>query len=127
VYYAGTHRKVTEDVLNGKAELGGCGCAEVDSARKNLNFSVKAAVIDSFSNIPLGPVVYNIKIGETFEKTILKSLLSLHKENNQVFKNFCNGWTEFKQALRFKKVKDSGYNAFRKMFGANQALWKLIE
>ncbi len=30
VYYAGTHKNVVEDIINGKAALGGCGCAEVE-------------------------------------------------------------------------------------------------
>jgi phosphonate transport system substrate-binding protein len=127
VYYAGTHKKVVEDVLSGKAQLGGCGCAEVDSAKQNLKFDEKAVIISAYNNIPLGPVVYNRNLSEQFAQAISLLLINLHTENNAVFTNFCNGWTEFKQAIQFKTVQDSAYNNFRSMFGTNLSLWKLIE
>jgi len=127
VSYSGTHKKVVEDVLNGKAAIGGCGCPEVDSARKNLAFDASAIVIDSFNNIPLGPIVYRKKMDAYVIKAVANSLLTLHQTNSSVFIKFCDGWTEFKQAKRFKKVTDEDYNKFRKMFGNNKMLWKLIE
>jgi phosphonate transport system substrate-binding protein len=127
VYYAGTHKKVVEDVLSGKAQLGGCGCAEVDSAKQNLKFDEKAVVISAYSNIPLGPVVYHLNVNKHIAETISLLLTNLHTQNNAVFTNFCSGWTEFKQAVQFKPVQDSAYNDFRSMFGTNLSLWKLIE
>ena len=127
VSYSGTHKKVVEDVLGGKADIGGCGCAEVDSARKNQQFDDKAYVITSFNDIPLGPVVYNKKTGAAVVKKIATLLKKVHTTNPAVFSNFCNGWTEFKQAKRFKPVADKDYDRFRKMFGSNEALWALIQ
>jgi phosphonate transport system substrate-binding protein len=127
VYYAGTHKKVVEDVLGGKAQLGGCGCTEVDSAKQNLKFDEKAVIVYAYNNIPLGPVVYHLNVNKHITETIALLLTNLHTENNAVFTNFCSGWTEFKQAVQFKPVQDSSYNNFRFMFGNNLSLWKLIE
>lgn len=127
VSYSGTHKRVVEDVFSGRADIGGCGCAEVDSARRNQQFDEKAVVIASFNDIPLGPVVYHNKTNKTAVKKVSAVLKNIHTTNPAVFSNFCNGWTEFKQATRFKTVTDKDYNNFRKMFGSNTSLWKLIE
>lgn len=127
VGYSGTHKKVVDDVLSGKADLGGCGCSEIDSARNIAMFQSKAVVIDSFNNIPLGPIVYQSRLHTEVVRSVSDQLLSLHKNAPAVFTAFCNGWTEFKQAVSFKTVTDDEYNAFRAMFGDNTKLWKLIE
>ncbi len=127
VKYSGTHKNVVEDVLAGRADIGGCGCAEVDSARKNLSFDSKAIVIDSFINIPLGPIIYHRKNEKHVNDLLTQELVKVHQTNPDVFINFCNGWTEFKQAINFKVVSDSEYDEFRKMFGNNNRLWKMIE
>lgn len=127
VYYAGTHKQVTEDVMNGKAGIGGCGCAEVDKLKDNTAFNQKVAVISLFNNIPLGPIVFSKKTNAEIVKMISKELLSVHEHDREVFINFCEGWTEFRQAKGFRTVADSDYDTFRKMFGNNEALWKLIE
>lgn len=127
VLYSGTHKKVVEDVLNGRADLGGCGCPEVDSARKYLSLDSKAIVIDSFTNIPLGPIVYNRKIDEKIYRLIEQELINVHQTKPDIFINFCNGWTEFKKAKQFKIVSDQEYESFRKMFGNNTKLWSMIE
>ncbi len=125
--YSGTHRRVVEDVLNGKADVGGCGCAEVDSAKQHLQFNEKAIVVASFDDIPLGPVVYNKYVKKAVAKKVARLLENIHVNNPAVFSNFCSGWTEFKQAEQFKPVNDKDYDSFRKMFGDNEGLWKLIE
>jgi phosphonate transport system substrate-binding protein len=127
VYYAGTHKKVVEEVVSGKAAIGGCGCSEIDSARKNMDFDSKAIVVSQFNNIPLGPVMYNTKLNETTTKTIFRLLVVLHENDKTVFQKFCDGWTEFRQAKKFRFVRDKDYDEFRNMFGSNKALWKLIE
>jgi ABC-type phosphate/phosphonate transport system substrate-binding protein len=124
VYFAGTHKKVVEDVLSGTAQLGGCGCAEVDSARQNLEFDEKAVIISAYNNIPLGPVVYKRNVSKHIAETAALLLTNLHTQNNAVFTNFCGGCTEFKQAVQFKPVQDSAYNNFRSLFGNNLSLWK---
>jgi phosphonate transport system substrate-binding protein len=127
VYYAGTHKKVVQDVLNGKANIGGCGCNEVDSARKTFQFDEKVVVIGSYNNIPLGPVVYNNKLNKKVREKVIDLMTNLHVNKYEVFANFCNGWTEFKEAIKFKPVTDKEYGAFRLLFGSNESLWKLIE
>ncbi|RYY23814.1 MAG: hypothetical protein EOO04_13840 [Chitinophagaceae bacterium] len=127
VAYSGTHRKVVEDVLDGTASIGGCGCPEVDSARKYLDFDSRAIVIDSLNNIPLGPIIYNKKLTVSIIRSISNHLMQLHREDPGVFNNFCGGWTEFKTATRFKKVSDNDYDQFRNLFGNSTELWKLIE
>lgn len=124
--YSGTHKKVVEDVLNGRADIGGCGCAEVDSARSNQRFDEKAMVIASFNDIPLGPVIYNNNLDKKILKKLNGLFQNIHLEQPAVFRNFCNGWTEFRQAKSFKPVKDNDYNKFRQMFGNNEGLWRLI-
>ncbi|GAO44208.1 phosphate/phosphite/phosphonate ABC transporter substrate-binding protein [Flavihumibacter petaseus] len=125
--YAGTHKKVVEAVLSGNAVLGGCGCAEIDSARIHQGFSGKAVAIDSFNNIPLGPVVYRSGTSEPFRHQVSALLTNLNEKDPGVFVNFCNGWTEFKGARGFRKISDQEYDQFRKMFGSNTRLWQLIE
>lgn len=127
VSYVGTHRQVVEDVMTGKADVGGCGCAEVDNARNQSAFDEKAVVIGSFNNIPLGPIVFNNQMDRRFAKRIVNFLLDLHRSDPTVFTNFCKGWSEFKDAKQFKSVVDNDYNDFRKLFGTNTGLWKLIE
>lgn len=127
IYYAGTHRRAVEDVLNEKAGLAGCGCAEIDSARTRHVFDEKAVVIGSFNDIPLGPVVGSKRLDKKIKEAIGKALLRVHIDNAPVFRNFCAGWTEFKQAVRFKPVTDNAYDSFRKMFGDNIDLWRMIE
>lgn len=125
--YRGTHKSVVEDVLSGKITLGGCGCAEVDSARKYLAFNKKAFVVDSFEDIPLGPVVRHHKTSKEVARDISRALLRVHEEQFAVFATFRDGWTEFREAKKFRKVKDRRYHAFRRMFGKNQRLWQVIE
>lgn len=127
VTYSGTHAKVVEDVLSGKAMLGGTGCAEIDKARQNSGFDTHAVVVGSFDDIPLGPVVHSSKMGATTASRIAELLKTLHDDNPSVFTNFLQGWSEFLQAKRFVPVTDSDYDPFRRMFGTNEALWKLIE
>ena len=125
--YLGTHQAVTEAVLAGKMDLGGCGCAEVDSARKYLQFDQVALVIDTFNDIPLGPVLHNRQVPRDIAQQVSYLLARLHEDNIDVFAQFRNGWTEFRMARRFKPVSDKDYDAFRKMFGDNAQLWKMIE
>jgi phosphate/phosphite/phosphonate ABC transporter binding protein len=127
VTYSGTHAKVVADVLSGKAKLGGVGCAEVDKARLSPNFDEQAVVVGSFDDIPLGPVVHHSDVDSNTVAMVSTLLLSLHEHNPAVFTNFLQGWTEFLQAKQFAPVSDSDYDPFRRMFGTNQALWKLIE
>lgn len=127
VSYLGSHRKVAEDIMNIPDGIGGCGCAEIDSVRKYAPFDSKVTILDSFNNIPLGPVVYKKRLDKKTVQTIATELQQLHTKAPAVFTNFCAGWTEFKQARAFKKVTDREYNQFRKMFGNNTQLWQLIE
>ncbi len=127
VYYAGTHQKAMEDVLTGKTDLAGCGCAEVDSAKAKNNFEDKAVLVAAYNDIPLGPVVYRKGVSKKIIKRVSRELSQLHINNPAVFRNFCAGWTEFKEAVMFKPVNDRHYDAFRAMFGNNESIWKLIE
>lgn len=127
VKYAGSHRKVAEEIVNTPAGIAGCGCAEVDSVRKYMAFDDKVTVLASFNDIPLGPVIYKKGQDKKLVRAITTQLQGIHNNAPDVFKNFCAGWTEFKQAVAFKKVNDKEYNSFRKMFGNNEQLWKLIE
>lgn len=127
VYYSGTHKQVVEDVLSGKAMIGGCGCAEIDSARRKLTFDEKAIVLASFNDIPLGPVVCRRSMPETVRKEVEYLFRMLHREAPTVFTDFLPGWTEFRQATHFQAVNDAHYDGFRKMFGNNELLWKMIE
>jgi phosphonate transport system substrate-binding protein len=127
VTYSGTHANVVADVLSGKAPLGGTGCAEVDKARLHQGFDDHAVVVGSFDDIPLGPVVHSAKVDASTADRVAKLLRSLHDDNPAVFTNFLQGWSEFLQARQFVPVSDTDYDPFRRMFGTNQALWKLIE
>lgn len=127
VHYSGTHKKVVEEILSGQSMIGGCGCAEVDSARKNNAFDDKAIVLGSFNDIPLGPIVYRKSVPEQLHKRIAVLLLELHTQAPSVFTNFLQGWTEFRQATYFQPVSDEHYSIFRKLFGDNVLLWKMIE
>jgi phosphonate transport system substrate-binding protein len=127
VYYAGTHALVVADVLQGKSELGGCGCAEVEKVRQQPEFNERAVVIGSFKDIPLGPVVYLNSISKPVRNQMKAALQRVHQSAPEVFKQFCGGWTEFIESTHFKPVADKDYNSFRKMFGGNNDLWLLIE
>lgn len=126
-YYAGTHRQAVLDVLEGRAALAGCGCAEVDTARARFSFDSGAVVIASFNDIPLGPLAYRSGLPVLQVKKIEQALLRMHTLDTTGFAAFCNGWTEFKKALRFQEVNDKAYDSFREMFGNNPLLWQLIE
>jgi phosphonate transport system substrate-binding protein len=127
VSYLGSHRKVAEDIMNIPDGIGGCGCAEIDSVRKYAPFDSKVTIIDSFNNIPLGPVVYKKNLEKKIARIIATQLLQLHTAAPDIFTRFCAGWTEFRQARSFKKVTDKEYDDFRKLFGNNTQLWQLIE
>ena len=127
VSYLGSHRKVAEDIINIPGGIGGCGCAEIDSVRKYTAFDSKVNVIDSFNNIPLGPVVYKKTQDRKIVQAVATQLEQLHTNAPAVFTDFCAGWTEFRQARSFKKVCDKDYDDFRKMFGNNRQLWLLIQ
>jgi phosphonate transport system substrate-binding protein len=127
VYYAGTHRQALQEVLTGKADLAGCGCAEIDSARAKNEFDGNAVVVAEYNNTPLGPIVYTKKLNKEIVIGIRDELVRIHEYRQTVFANFCAGWTEFKMASRFKPVSDDEYDAFRKMFTDNNDLWRLIE
>lgn len=127
VYYAGTHRHALQEVLTGKANLAGCGCAEIDSARAKNEFDGKAIVVAEYNNTPLGPIVYNKKLNKKIVTGIRDELIRIHQYEKTIFENFCAGWTEFKMASRFKQVGDTDYDAFRSMFTNNVDLWRMIE
>ncbi|MBL7846052.1 MAG: PhnD/SsuA/transferrin family substrate-binding protein [Cyclobacteriaceae bacterium] len=127
VYYAGTHKKVVEDLLAGNADLGGCGCAEVDAAKRAGQFDSKLLVLADYNNIPLGPIVYRKGIDAQLIEKARSALLEVHRKDPAAFLQFCKGWTEFAQATQFTPVTDSAYDPFRQLFGDNQLLWRLIE
>ena len=58
VTYVGSRKQVVDDVMMGKVDIGGCGCAEVDKAREHGAFEYHAVLIGSFTDIPLGPIFY---------------------------------------------------------------------
>ncbi|HYE54082.1 MAG TPA: hypothetical protein VD996_04535, partial [Chitinophagaceae bacterium] len=60
-------------------------------------------------------------------RKIESALLKVHREHPATFKNFCAGWTEFLGAVGFRRAADADYNTFRRMFGSNESLWKLLE
>lgn len=127
LYYNGTHRGVVQDVINGKAMLGGCGCAEVDTARARFGFDEKAVVIAAYNNTPLGPIVCQKSTPQKIVRRIKKELLAVHERSPGVFEKFCAGWTEFRQATRFESISDKEYDFFRSLFGNNESLWRMIE
>ncbi|MFC0775640.1 hypothetical protein [Terrimonas alba] len=51
----------------------------------------------------------------------------LHRQQPAIFRNFYNGWTEFKEVKSSRPVAGDDYDSFRAMFGSNETLWKLIE
>lgn len=128
LYYAGTHKQVIDDLLSGKATIGGCGCAEYD---KNLatgkDFTDKVVKIASFDNIPLGPVIYQPSLATASVNKIRAALLRVHQQKPEAFRAFCAGWTEFLAAKKFRIAKDADYNEFRSLFGTNESLWKLLD
>lgn len=127
VYYAGTHRQVIEDLLQGKAAIGGCGCAEYDKyLLAGAGFGEKVMLVTSFNDIPLGPVVCRSTMPTAEVKLLENALLKAHQQPN-VFRTFCEGWSEFKTAQQFRRAKDADYDAFRALFGSNRSLWKLLD
>ncbi len=127
ISYSGTHRQVVEDVIAGKAMIGGCGCAEIDSARARGTFDNTAILIASFNDIPLGPIVVKKDLDQRMRERLTNALLDVHEKDPAVFRNFLQGWTEFKSASRFGRIDDSGYDSFRAMFGKNMQLWEMIK
>lgn len=126
-YYAGTHQQAVADVLSGKAQLAGCGCAEVDTAKLRHDFDRKAVVVASFNDIPLGPLAYHHKLPSAVVKKVQQALLLIHEKDAEGFRTFCSGWTEFRKAKSFQLVTDHAYDPFRRMFGNNESLWQLIQ
>lgn len=127
VYYAGTHKKVIDDLAAGQADAGGCGCAEVDRARQSPDVDKNIVVLADFNNIPLGPIVVRSGISEDLVSKVRDNLRQLHRQHPEAFARFCQGWTEFAGATHFQSVSDKDYDAFRAMFGNNVRLWGLIE
>jgi phosphate/phosphite/phosphonate ABC transporter binding protein len=127
VYYAGTHKKVIDDMIEGKTDAGGCGCAEVERARQSLDFDKNIRVIAEFNNIPLGPIVVRSGVSQELASRVRDNLRQLHQQHPEAFARFCQGWTEFAGATHFQPVTDKDYDAFRAMFGDNARLWELIE
>lgn len=126
-YYAGTHQQAVADVLSGKAQLAGCGCAEVDTAKLYQGFDRKAVVVASFNDIPLGPLAYHHKLPPVVVEKVQWALLRIHEKDATRFRVFCSGWTEFRKAKSFQPVQDHAYDPFRRMFGNNESLWQLIQ
>ena len=125
LYYAGTHKQVIEDLLAGKASVGGCGCDEYEKNKERIKDSI--VMLASFNDIPLGPIVYRKGLSAELTKKIATALSAAHDKQPAIFKNFLQGWTEFKNAVKFKPAADTDYNEFRAMFGSNESLWKLLE
>ncbi|HEY0678024.1 MAG TPA: PhnD/SsuA/transferrin family substrate-binding protein [Chitinophagaceae bacterium] len=127
VYYAGTHKQVAEDLLTGKADIGGCGCDEFDKNVKSVEgFSEKVVNVASFNNIPLGPIVYRKTLDAGNVQKLEKALLEVHLKKPGVFREFCAGWTEFLESKKFRVSRDADYDEFRALFGDNESLWKLL-
>ncbi|MBL7852100.1 MAG: PhnD/SsuA/transferrin family substrate-binding protein [Cyclobacteriaceae bacterium] len=127
VYYAGTHKKVIDDLMAGQADAGGCGCAEVEKARQSPDFDKSILVLAEFNNIPLGPIVVRKGLDPAIIRAAKENLLMMHQRQPDAFSRFCQGWTEFIQATHFQPVADKDYDAFRQLFGNNVGLWALIE
>jgi phosphonate transport system substrate-binding protein len=128
VYYAGTHKQVVDDLLSGKAGIGGCGCHEYDKAvQQDIGVAEKIIKIADYNDIPLGPIVYRAGLNVPTVKKMKAALLEVHTEQPAVFRNFCAGWTEFLEATRFREAKDADYDSFRQLFGKNESLWKLLD
>lgn len=126
--YAGTHSKVIENLLENRAAIGGCGCHEYEKQSAAVpGLSDKIVKIASFDDIPLGPVIYRKGLDAAAVEKLKPALLNLHKNSPEVLKKFSAGWTEFLHAKQFRVATDKDYDNFRRMFGSNESLWKLLD
>jgi len=124
VYYAGTHLQVLQDVASGKATVGGCGCFTVQQEavhHKNI------ATILAYNNIPLGPVLISKRLNRKTTERIYQKLLNVHENAPEAFRQFREGWTEFKTATNFRKVPADDYDRILNMLKNNGSLWSLLE
>lgn len=127
-YYAGTHKQVIDDLLAGKAAVGGCGCHEYyKQVESDESFEDKVIDIASYNNIPLGPIIFKNTLDTQTVAKIEAALLRIHEQDVKAFQTFKAGWTEFLEARKFKPAKDEDYNQFRNLFGQNEQLWKLLD
>lgn len=128
VQYAGTHAKAIDAILSHEADLATMGFTEYQRylSRDSSN-ALKLKLIWTSPEIPLGPVLFNKRIGKDQLRILTKAFLDLHQTDPEALAAVKAGWSEAKQAEKYIAITDAFYDPFRKVLGNPGDLERILK
>lgn len=123
VSYSQTHANGLRQVLDGQADLAAFGSEEYHKAvRNDPTLQKQIKLVWESGEIPLGPVLLKNSLDASLQKKITHILLNLHTETPDVLRSLRSGWSEARQAEKFRAINRAFYQSYQQEIGAPKAL-----
>jgi phosphonate transport system substrate-binding protein len=125
--WSGTHAKALETLMHDSADIAAMGLTSWDQLAKSDTASRALRPVWISPEIPLGPVLFNKKIGPEKSLKIQALLKQIHTRNSMALEALKNGWTEAKQATHFVNTDAGYYRSFSNSLGNTQDVNRVIQ
>ncbi|KAA9355237.1 phosphate/phosphite/phosphonate ABC transporter substrate-binding protein [Larkinella humicola] len=123
VAFSKTHANGLTQVLERKTDLAAFGSEEYHKAvRKDSTLKNRIKMVWESEEIPLGPVLLKNTLDVSLQKKITDVLLALHTENHAVLVALRSGWSEARQAEKFRPIDRAFYQSYQQRIGAPKTL-----
>ncbi|GAA4470590.1 hypothetical protein GCM10023189_59480 [Nibrella saemangeumensis] len=123
VTYSKTHAAAVQQVIDGQTDLAAFGSEEYYKAIHRDSLATRQVKLIWLSGeIPLGPVLLKKSISVPVQKKIQQVLLTLHQQYPGALISLRSGWSEAKQAERFRPIDMAFYHAYQREIGAPREL-----
>ncbi|WP_234733302.1 phosphate/phosphite/phosphonate ABC transporter substrate-binding protein [Tellurirhabdus bombi] len=123
VSYSKTHAAGVAQVLKREADLAAFGSEEYYKAiQQNPQVKDQIKLLWLSEEIPLGPVLLKNSLPTDLQQRITSTFLALHETHNNALVALRSGWSEARQAEKFKPIDDAFYQSYRQHIGAPIAL-----
>ncbi|WP_128547047.1 phosphate/phosphite/phosphonate ABC transporter substrate-binding protein [Larkinella soli] len=123
VTYSKTHAEGLTALLDRRTDLAAFGSEEYHKAlRHDPGLTHQVRLLWESEEIPLGPVLLKNSLDSAQRQKITHALLALHRKHSDALESLRAGWSEARQAEKFRPVDRAFYESYRQRIGASQGL-----